>query len=232
VNGSFDACHERPAPRGCQSDHNHAPPLRGGILLSGLAAGLLKLAGHVDLDELDRWMRIGWERRRGADIQYGQGFRNLTRGLDLVLGFRFDLDRTHRRNITTRTGAMAATPHNSCRHALSCCGGGDCQDHRRECDGMAHDTRREDYEQQPQSVRAVRGRSPRRRGVRAVGPAGGAQLDVLGAHLGEPRGADFRNVLTYRLFSAWPSGTGVARVASREPPTDPWGPPRSALAPA
>jgi hypothetical protein len=29
-----------------------------------VAAGLLMLAGHVDLDELDRWMRIGWERRR------------------------------------------------------------------------------------------------------------------------------------------------------------------------
>jgi hypothetical protein len=31
-----------------------------------IAAGLLMLAGPVDLDELDRWMRIGWERRRGA----------------------------------------------------------------------------------------------------------------------------------------------------------------------
>jgi hypothetical protein len=26
----------------------------------------LMLAGHVDLDELDEWLRIGWERRRGA----------------------------------------------------------------------------------------------------------------------------------------------------------------------
>jgi hypothetical protein len=33
-----------------------------------IAAGLLMLAGHVDLDELDRWMRIGWERRRGATV--------------------------------------------------------------------------------------------------------------------------------------------------------------------
>jgi transposase len=39
-----------------------------------IAAGLLMLAGPVDLDELDRWMRIGWERRRGADALYGQGF--------------------------------------------------------------------------------------------------------------------------------------------------------------
>jgi hypothetical protein len=36
-----------------------------------IAAGLLMLAGPVDLDELDRRMRIGWERRRGADIPYG-----------------------------------------------------------------------------------------------------------------------------------------------------------------
>jgi hypothetical protein len=35
-----------------------------------VAAGLLMLAGHVDLDELDRWMRIGWERRRGASRPY------------------------------------------------------------------------------------------------------------------------------------------------------------------
>jgi hypothetical protein len=36
-----------------------------------IAAGLLMLAGPVDLDELDRWMRIGWERRRGSTIPYG-----------------------------------------------------------------------------------------------------------------------------------------------------------------
>jgi hypothetical protein len=36
-----------------------------------IAAGLLMLAGPVDLDALDRWMRIGWERRRGADVPYG-----------------------------------------------------------------------------------------------------------------------------------------------------------------
>jgi hypothetical protein len=36
-----------------------------------VAAGLLMLAGHVDLDELDRWMRIGWGRRRGAGVPYG-----------------------------------------------------------------------------------------------------------------------------------------------------------------
>ena len=39
-----------------------------------IAAGLLMLAGPVDLDELDRWMRIGWGRRRGPDIPYAQGF--------------------------------------------------------------------------------------------------------------------------------------------------------------
>jgi hypothetical protein len=36
-----------------------------------IAAGLLMLAGPVDLDELDKWMRTGWERRRGADVPYG-----------------------------------------------------------------------------------------------------------------------------------------------------------------
>ena len=35
-----------------------------------IAPGLLMLAGPVDLDELDRWMRIGWERRRGAAVPY------------------------------------------------------------------------------------------------------------------------------------------------------------------
>jgi hypothetical protein len=35
-----------------------------------VAAGLLMLAGHVDLDELDRWLRIGWERRPGAAVPY------------------------------------------------------------------------------------------------------------------------------------------------------------------
>jgi hypothetical protein len=29
------------------------------------AAGLLMLAGHVALDELDRWVKIGWECPRG-----------------------------------------------------------------------------------------------------------------------------------------------------------------------
>jgi hypothetical protein len=36
-----------------------------------IAAGLLILAGPVDLDELDRWMRVGWERRRGATVPFG-----------------------------------------------------------------------------------------------------------------------------------------------------------------
>jgi len=40
-----------------------------------------------------------------------------------------------RRRTSPRTGALAATPHNSRRHALPCCGGGDRQDHRRERDG-------------------------------------------------------------------------------------------------
>jgi hypothetical protein len=36
-----------------------------------IAAGLLMLAGHTDLDELDKWMRVGWERRRGATSEFG-----------------------------------------------------------------------------------------------------------------------------------------------------------------
>jgi hypothetical protein len=30
-----------------------------------IAAGLLMLAGPTDLDELDKWLRVGWERGRG-----------------------------------------------------------------------------------------------------------------------------------------------------------------------
>jgi hypothetical protein len=46
-----------------------AGPARRGEDL--IAAGLLMLAGHVDLDELDNWVRIGWERHRGATDPYG-----------------------------------------------------------------------------------------------------------------------------------------------------------------
>jgi hypothetical protein len=28
------------------------------------------LACHVDLDDLDRWLRVGWERARGASVPY------------------------------------------------------------------------------------------------------------------------------------------------------------------
>jgi hypothetical protein len=28
------------------------------------------LAGHVDLDELDHWVRVGWERSRGVSVPY------------------------------------------------------------------------------------------------------------------------------------------------------------------
>ena len=36
-----------------------------------IAAGLLMLAGHIDLDELDKWLRVGWERRRGSTSGFG-----------------------------------------------------------------------------------------------------------------------------------------------------------------
>jgi hypothetical protein len=35
-----------------------------------IAAGLLMLAGPVDLDELGKWVRVGWERRSGASNPY------------------------------------------------------------------------------------------------------------------------------------------------------------------
>jgi hypothetical protein len=46
-----------------------AGPARRGEDL--IAAGLLLLAGHVDLDELDRSVLVGWERRRGSTVPYG-----------------------------------------------------------------------------------------------------------------------------------------------------------------
>jgi hypothetical protein len=36
-----------------------------------VAAGLLLLAGVVDLDDLDKWVRVGWERQRGVTVPYG-----------------------------------------------------------------------------------------------------------------------------------------------------------------
>jgi hypothetical protein len=47
------------------------------------------------------------------------------------------LSPTHpaRRHAGRRQNQLAATPHNSRRHALPCWGGGDRQDHRRECHG-------------------------------------------------------------------------------------------------
>jgi hypothetical protein len=36
-----------------------------------IAAGLLMVAGRIDLDELDKWVRTGWERRRGSTVPYG-----------------------------------------------------------------------------------------------------------------------------------------------------------------
>jgi hypothetical protein len=36
-----------------------------------IAAGLLMLAGPTDLDELDRWMHVSWQRRCGAAVPFG-----------------------------------------------------------------------------------------------------------------------------------------------------------------
>src|SRR4029453_5220750 len=45
-----------------------ASPGRGGEEF--IAAGLLILGGHVDSDELDDWIQVGWERQRGARALY------------------------------------------------------------------------------------------------------------------------------------------------------------------
>jgi len=45
-----------------------ASPARRGEDL--IAAGLLMLPGHVDLDELDHWIQVGWEPQRGATDLY------------------------------------------------------------------------------------------------------------------------------------------------------------------
>ena len=45
-----------------------ASPARQGQDL--IAAGLLMLAGHVDFDELDHWVRVGWERSRRMSVPY------------------------------------------------------------------------------------------------------------------------------------------------------------------
>jgi hypothetical protein len=45
-----------------------------GLFGGQVRASVLILAWPVDLGQLDRWMRIGWERRRGADVPYGRGF--------------------------------------------------------------------------------------------------------------------------------------------------------------
>ena len=45
-----------------------ASPARRGEDL--IAAGLLMVAGHVDLDELDHWIQVGWEPQRGATDLY------------------------------------------------------------------------------------------------------------------------------------------------------------------
>jgi hypothetical protein len=45
-----------------------ASPVRRGEEL--IAAGLLMLGGEIDNDELDDWIRVGWERQRRASDLY------------------------------------------------------------------------------------------------------------------------------------------------------------------
>ena len=74
-----------------------------------------------------------------------------------------DLDRTRPTAHQPSYGCIGRYAHNSRRHALPCCGGGDSQDHRRERDGTVT-TQGGEHEQRPQSVRDIRGRSTRSRG--------------------------------------------------------------------
>jgi hypothetical protein len=67
-----------------------------------------------------------------------------------------------------------------------------------------HDTRREDYEQRPQGVPSVRGRSPRGRGVRAVGVVGGADM----ARLNVPPGY-YRTATALRVGATASNGLHV-----------------------
>jgi hypothetical protein len=36
-----------------------------------IATGPLMLAAATDLDELDKWLRVGWERQRGSTSEFG-----------------------------------------------------------------------------------------------------------------------------------------------------------------
>jgi hypothetical protein len=49
-----------------------------------VAAGLLMVAGYTDLDELDRWLRIGWERQRGVTVPYGLNYASYVESPDLA----------------------------------------------------------------------------------------------------------------------------------------------------
>jgi hypothetical protein len=85
--------------------------------------------------------------------------------------------------LRTYTGASAATPHNRRRDVLPCL---TAANHRCERKRLWHSTRREDYEQRSQSVRAVRGRSPCSQWVHAVDVVGCGQLTALTALLRHP----------------------------------------------
>ena len=52
----------------CRNHRWYAGAARRGEDL--IAAGLSMLAGPVDLDELDKSVRAGWERQRGATVPY------------------------------------------------------------------------------------------------------------------------------------------------------------------
>jgi hypothetical protein len=86
-----------------------------------------------------------------------------------------DLDRTTDGTPAPGTGALAATPYNSNGHALLCCAATIVRIIAESSTALAH-ARREDYEQRPQSVRAVPGQFARIHGVGNVDVVGGAEL--------------------------------------------------------
>jgi hypothetical protein len=71
--------HLRGVAQGCDDIRTECAAVIAGSWFAGavrrgedlIAAGLLMLAGPVDLAELDMWVRIGWERGRGSTIPYG-----------------------------------------------------------------------------------------------------------------------------------------------------------------
>jgi hypothetical protein len=67
-------CRNKETPRQHPDTRHLAGSWFAGIGKRGeelVAAGLLRLAGFVDSDEFDKWVRVGWERQGGVTVPYG-----------------------------------------------------------------------------------------------------------------------------------------------------------------